>query len=114
MNEAFEVWEFIRQIAIIIVTLAAGGPGVVWLVDWLKATFNLSGQPVWWLAAGVSLVAALAGAIVDGAISPDALQVENVAEISLGVFFASQAYYKMIQRQRQARIDTWVTSQREE
>lgn len=93
------MWEWIEQVAIIIATLAAGGPGVVWAVGKLKAQLGLSGQRVWWLAAGVSLIAALASAVVDGVVSPETLAVENVAQITLGVFFASQAYYRMIRDQ---------------
>lgn len=106
-------WEFIRQLAIVISTLVAGGPGVVWAVNQLKLVLGFEGKRVWWLAAGVSLVAALAGAIVDGLISPDTLAVGNIAEITIGVFIASQTYYRMIERQKEKHLTRWVERQQE-
>lgn len=111
-------WEVVRQVAIIIATLTAGGPGAVWVVDQLKLALGFEGKRAWWLAVGVSFVAALAGAIVDGLISPETLAADNIAEITLGVFFASQAYYKMVKGQReranmQERLGEWTGGARD-
>lgn len=100
--------EWVRQIAIIVVTLVAGGPGLVWLVDRLKSRFGLSGDAVMLLAAALSAVAAVAGLVVDGVISPENMQPENLSEIALGVFFASQVYYRMIQSRKLAAELRWA------
>lgn len=92
-------FEWFRQLAIIIMTLAAGGPGAVWLVDRLKEALNLSGKPVFFLAAGVSAVVAAASLIVDGVLLPGAIRPDNFAEIALGLFTVSQVYYRMIVQQ---------------
>ena len=74
------------------VTLAAGGLGVVPAADRLKEAMYMSGKRVRWLAPGVGLIAVLAAGIVGGAISAETVQPENVAEIALGLSFTSQTY----------------------
>lgn len=90
--------EWVRQIAIIVITLAAGGPGAVWFVDQAKGWLNLSGKPVMVLAAVVSAVVAAAGLVLDGILTPEAMRPENLSEIALGLFFMSQVYYRMMTR----------------
>lgn len=90
------VWEWILQIALIVVGLAGGGVGVVWLVNWLKAALRLEGSAAMAAAAVVSLVVALAELIAAGQIAPQAFEVSNLAALVLLVWVTSQEVYRRI------------------
>lgn len=84
--------EFLRQLAII-VTLAAGGGGAVWFVQWLKARLGWNSAKALTLAGVVSVVVAVAGMIAGDELGVADLRVENLSNIVIGVFVASQAIY---------------------
>lgn len=93
------MWTYVLQVALIIVAFAAGGPAAYRLVDAIKAHFELSGWRANAVAFAVSVVLALAGLVVEGVLSPEAFQPENIAALVIAVYAASQLHYQKMQRQ---------------
>lgn len=90
------VWEYVYQIALIIVALIGGGPGLVWVVQRLKKAMNLSGTAAWVLSAAASVVAAIAFNIAEGSLTPDVFEPQNTFQIFSTIWLSSQVYYGML------------------
>jgi hypothetical protein len=93
MNES---WTWIMQIALMLVTIGGGGGVVYWLVGLIKEKLGTDG---WWTVALVgvlSFLMAVAGLVVDGQLSPDSLQPDNVALLVGLVFYSSQFWYRQL------------------
>lgn len=98
-GSAIDYGELLRQLAIIISTLAGGGAGAYVLVKWLKEVLNLSGKLVMVLAGIVSLILAVAGMVAAGELGISPINEENLSEIVIAIFFASQVIYFTIRNQ---------------
>ena len=97
------VYEQIVEFAAYLLALA-GGVGTVPIVNWLKASLDLSGR---WAQVATWLVATVLGVltiIAKQLITPADIQPENTIAILLAVLMASQAEYTRIKRLEQKRV----------
>ncbi|MCI0726414.1 MAG: hypothetical protein L0332_06785 [Chloroflexi bacterium] len=94
--------EIIRQFAILIVALGGGGAAVN-AIDWLKATFNLSGYAALATTAAVATVLAVAALIVEGQLSPDGVNWQNFGQVVAIVLWAAKARFDMLRAKEKKR-----------
>lgn len=93
-------WEVLKIWAEQLLPFLLGG-GAVYLINWLKNTFNIPSVP-WllgvnaraWLTGGVALVVALVFHFVSGSFDPGTLTWLNLVETLIAVAVSATAYYK--------------------
>lgn len=90
-----QIWQFVYQIAVIVVALLAGGAAVD-AIKWLKKKLRTSGEMTLVLVGLVAVVLTLAAMIVEAVIVPGAVTVENFGMVVVAIFAASQARYRML------------------
>jgi hypothetical protein len=103
------VWEWIFQLALILMALVASGPIVYNWVDGITERFGWSDWRARATAGAVAFLLGAAGVIAQGILTPDMLQPENAAVLFIAVWGASQAHYSKMKRE-QARLDAAYTA----
>ena len=76
--------------------IAIVGLGVIPLVNWLKQRFSLSGRPVLFLVAAVSVVVGLAALVVAGEVGFSDFSVDNLSGAFGLVIGAALFAYRLI------------------
>lgn len=89
------IWQVVYQVAVIVVALLAGGASVE-LVRWLKGALHTNGNQTLLLVMVVALLLTLATMVVEAAIAPGMVTLENFGVVVVAVVVASQARYRMI------------------
>lgn len=90
-----EWWPFVAQMAALTLSLIGGGATVP-VIRWLKDSLNLSGRWVYILIWAISLLLALAAVVVEGALTPGAINWESAGLIVTAVILGSQIEYRRI------------------
>ena len=88
-------FDAIRQVALILASLLAGG-FVVPVVNGLKGLLKANGWASWVITAVVSALLGAAVVVADGTITGETLAWENLALIFTTVFAAAEKVYRML------------------
>lgn len=89
------VWQILYQVAVIVVALLAGGASVE-LIRWLKKTLHTNGTQTLLLVMAVAVLLTIATMIVEAAVAPGMVTVQNFGLFVVAIFTASQARYRML------------------
>jgi hypothetical protein len=99
-----QIYQLVYQIAFILVALLAGGASVN-VIKWLKGLLKTSGNGTLALVAAVALLVTVATMIVEYALVPGAVTLENFGTVMVAVIVASQMRYRMLLDELEAEPD---------
>lgn len=90
-----QIWDIVYQVAVIVISLLAGGASVE-LVRWLKGLFNTNSNQTLVVVGVVAVVLTIATMIVEYALVPGSVTVANFGTVFITIFTASQVRYRML------------------
>lgn len=90
-----QIYQLVYQIAFILVALLAGGASVS-VIKWLKGLLKTNGNGTLALVAAVALLVTVATMIVEYALVPGSVTLENFGTVMVAVIVASQMRYRML------------------
>jgi len=99
-----QIYQLVYQTAFILVALLAGGASVG-LIKWLKVALKTNGNWTLALVAAVALLVTVATMIVEYALVPGAVTLENFGTVMVAVIVASQMRYRMLLDELEAEPD---------